>query len=785
VNEPARPNTSHWGAFQVRAEPGGDVTVIPHPDDPAPSPLLGNIAGGLRHATRVTRPAIRQGWLHDGPGPTARRGRDPFVEVEWDTALDLLARELRRVRATHGNEAIFGGSYGWASAGRFHHAQSQLHRFLGIFGGYTSSRNTYSYGTSQVLLPHLVGDTNLLQGASSWPSIVANTELIVAFGGIPEKNVYVTPGGVTTHGVPGYLAELAARGTAVVLISPMRSDLPEHLDAQWHPVIPGTDVALMLGLAHTLVAEDLHDKAFLDRCCAGYDTFERYLLGETDGVPKDAAWAGPVCGIEPEAIRELARRMAAARTLVTVTWSLQRARHGEQPVWAGLALAAMLGQIGLPGGGFGHGYGSMGDVGSTGPVVQLPTFRQGRNPVRTFIPVARIADMLLKPGAEYDYDGGRYTYPDIRLVYWAGGNPFHHHQDLGRLRTAFGRPDTIVVHEPHWTASARHADIVLPVTTSLEREDVGSGRRDTHLIAMHRAVPPVGQARDDYEVLAGLAQRLDCCDAFTEGRTARQWLEHLYGDWREAMLGGGHQVPEFEDFWAAGELRLPEGRPRGPLFGTFREDPVRFPLRTPTGKIEITSATVTGFGYDDCPGHPVWLEPDEWLGSPLARRFPLHLIANQPGTRLHSQLDVGATSQRAKVAGREALQLHPEDAAARGIGPGDVVRVFNDRGACLAGAVLTSSIRRGVVRLPTGAWFDPVPDASEPDASEPDASEPDASEPGAPPLCAHGNPNVLTADIPSSRLSQGCAGQHALVEVERLAGPPPPVTVGSPPPLIH
>jgi biotin/methionine sulfoxide reductase len=777
VNEPARPSTSHWGAFGVRPEPDGNVAVIPHPDDPAPSPLLGNIPGALRHATRVARPAIRQGWLENGPGPSDRRGRDPFVEVEWDTALDLLARELQRVRATHGNQAIFGGSYGWASAGRFHHAQSQLHRFLGIFGGYTASRNTYSYGTSQVLLPHLVGDANLLHGASSWPSIVANTELIVAFGGIPEKNVFVTPGGMTRHGVPGYLAELAARGTGIVLISPMRSDLPEYLDAQWHPVIPGTDVALMLGLAHTLVTESLHDKEFLDRYCAGYDTFERYLLGETDGVPRDAAWAGPVCGIEPEAIRDLARRMAAKRTLVTVTWSLQRARHGEQPVWAGLTLAAMLGQIGLPGGGFGHGYGSMGDVGSTGPLMKLPTFRQGRNPVRTFIPVARIADMLLNPGAEYDYDGGRYTYPDIRLVYWAGGNPFHHHQDLGRLRRAFRRPDTIVVHEPHWTATARQADIVLPVTTSLEREDVGSGRRDTHLIAMHRAVPPVGQARDDYEILGGLAERLDRRDAFTEGRTARQWLEHLYGEWRAAMLGGGHEVPAFEDFWAAGELRLPESRTQGPMFGAFRADPVRFPLRTPTGKIEITSATVAGFGYSDCPGHPVWLEPDEWLGSPLTRRFPLHLIANQPGTRLHSQLDVGATSQRAKVAGREALELHPEDAAARGIAAGDVVRVFNDRGACLAGAVLTSSIRRGVVRLPTGAWFDPVPDAS-------DAADPDAADPDAPPLCAHGNPNVLTADVPSSRLSQGCAGQHALVQVERLAGDPPPVTVTSPPPLI-
>jgi biotin/methionine sulfoxide reductase len=110
--------------------------------------------------------------------------------------------------------------------------------------------------------------------------------------------------------------------------------------------------------------------------------------------------------------------------------------------------------------------------------------------------------------------------------------------------------------------------------------------------------------------------------------------------------------------------------------------------------------------------------------------------------------------------------MHPDDASGRGIAAGDVVRVFNDRGACLAGAVLTTAIRRGVVRLPTGAWFDPVPEA------------------GPAPLCAHGNPNVLTADRPSSRLSQGCAGQHALVEIERWAGPPPPVTVGSPPPLL-
>lgn len=765
------PTTSHWGAFGVRRTAGGGVETVPHPADPSPSPLLGGVAGSLRHATRVRRPAVRRGWLEHGPGPSAARGAEPFVEVGWDEALDLLAAELSRVRREHGNQAVFGGSYGWASAGRFHHAQSQLHRFLAGFGGYTSSRNSYSLGTSLVLLPHLVGDADsVLRAASSWPTITGHTELIVAFGGIPEKNVHVTPGGVTRHATPGHLAALAARGTRIVLVSPLRADLPETAAAEWLPVVPAADTALMLGLAHTLLTEGLHDRGFLYRCCTGFDTFAGYLDGSADGTAKDAEWAARLCGIDAARIRALAREMAAARTLVTVTWSLQRARYGEQPVWAGLALAAMLGQIGLPGGGFGHGYGSMGDVGDTGPQLRLPALPQGRNPVDAFIPCARIADLLLHPGEEYDYDGARLRYPDIRLVHWAGGNPFHHHQDLGRLRRAFARPDTVVVHEPHWTATARHADIVLPVTTPLEREDLGGGRRDTHLIAMHRAVDPVGEARDDYQVLAALAERLGFGEEFTEGRTDRQWLEHLYTGWAERLAADGiAEPPPFERFWAAGEWQLPPGPEHVTLFARFRADPQGAPLATPSGRIELASAAIAALGLPDCPGHPAWLAPEERLRLAAdgqdAGRFPLLLIANQPGTRLHSQLDMGAPSLAAKVAGREALQLHPEDAAARGIADGDLLRVHNDRGACLAGAVVTDRVRPGVVRLPTGAWFDPVPGVE-------------------PPLCAHGNPNVLTADIPSSRLSQGCTGQHALVEIERWTGTePPPVTVRRPPPF--
>ncbi|ACU71682.1 molybdopterin oxidoreductase [Catenulispora acidiphila DSM 44928] len=756
------PTTSHWGAFSVRpdAEADGGIAVLPHPADPAPSPLLANVPGALRHRTRVRRPAVRRGWLERGPGPDSRRGREAFVEVGWDEALDLAAAEVDRVRTGPGPRAVFGGSYGWASAGRFHHAQSQVHRFLNLAGGFTASRNSYSLGTSLVVLPHIVGDAEaVLRAGSSWPTITENTELVLAFGGIPAKNVFVTPGGVTRHVTPGALEALSAH---IALISPLRADLPDGLDATWYPIAPATDVALMLALAHTLIVEDLHDRAFLDRYTVGFAEFEHYVRGG-DGTPKDAAWAAALCGIDAADIRALARRMAASRTLITVTWSLQRIQHGEQPVWAAIALAALLGQIGLPGGGFGHGYGSMGDVGDHGPQRRLPYLPQGRNPVAEYIPVARIADMLLNPGADYDYNGARRTYPDIRLVYWAGGNPFHHHQDLGRLRRAFARPDTVIVHEPFWTATARHADIVFPATTPLEREDLGGGRRDTHLIAMHQAVAPVGEARDDYAILSDLAARLGFGEEFTEGRTAREWLVHLYEGWRADLSAEGHAVPPFEEFWHAGDYLLPAGPSHFTLFEDFRADPDAHRLRTPSGRIEIVSETVRGFGYPDCPGHPAWLEPDE---HPTAGT-PLVLIANQPATRLHSQLDVGALSQGSKIHGREPVRIHPADAAARGIADGDLVRIFNSRGACLAGAVLADGLRPGVVQLPTGAWFDPVSGFDDE------------------PWCAHGNPNVLTADIPSSRLSQGCTGQHALVDVERFDGEPPPVTVTEPPVLLR
>ena len=758
-------HSSHWGAFSARVQDGKLTGVDAFAADPEPSPLLASIPDGLTADCRVRQPSVRRGWLDAGPAGRRPdlRGADEFVEVPWGDAIALVAGELRRVKEEHGNAAIFGGSYGWSSAGRFHHAKTQLARFLNCHGGYTDQLHNYSFAAALALLPHVVGTASVVGGeVTSWSALAGSTELWIAFGGLPAKNTQVEPGGIGAHGSGGWLRRMHASGTRFVSISPIRDDVPDELGADWLPLRPGSDTALMLGIAHTLADRGWHDTEFLSRYCVGYDRFERYLLGTADGQPKSAAWAAPITGLTAGAIESLAARMASRRTFITATWSLQRAEHGEQPYWMTIVLAAMLGQIGLRGGGFGFGFGNTAGIGTARLPFPAPSLPAGRNPTGSWIPVARMADLLLDPGGEYDFNGERRQYPDIRLVYWAGGNPFHHHQDLSRLVRAWRRPETIIVHEPWWTASARHADIVLPATTTLERNDIGAGSRDRWLMAMKQAVPPQDGARNDFDIFADLAAALGFGDAFTLGRTELDWVRALYEGTCDRARMAGIELPGFDEFWAAGGTEIPYER-EFVLFADFRADPRAHPLRTPSGRIEIVSETIAGFGYADCPGHPCWLPPDEWAGGDRAARYPLHLLSNQPKSRLHGQLDMGRVSLATKVHGREPCRINPADAAARGIGDGDVVLVANDRGRCLAGAVVTDAVRPGVVQMSTGAWYDPL------DPADPDSVD------------KHGNPNVLTQDRGTSRLGQGPSAQSALVEVSRFDGPVPPITAFSQP----
>jgi biotin/methionine sulfoxide reductase len=673
-----RYTSSHWGSYRIH----GDA-LEPLSDDPAPSRIgRGWVSAARDSQSRILRPAIRKGWLEGDRG--AARASDSFVEVSWERAIDLAARELTRVRETFGNGAIFAGSYGWASAGRFHHAQSQLRRFLNLAGGYVGIRDTYSHAAAEVLLPHVTGMTNgeFQDQMTSWPLVAEHCTLLVSFGGISPRTAQVASSGTTGHEVPGWLDRIKAR---VVNTSPESADFE---GAEWWPIRPGTDVALMLGLSHTLLAEGLHDEVFLTRCTSGWSVFRDYLSGASDGQARSADWAAPLCDLPADEIRTLARDMAANRTMIALPWGLQRADHGEQPLWAGLALAAMLGQIGRPGTGFGFGYGSTTPVGRPARLYPWPSVPQGLNRVHDFIPVARITDALERPGESYPYNLATRTYPDIRMVWWAGGNPFHHHQDLARLDRAWQRPETVVVQDHSWTATARRADIVLPSTTPLEREDIMMNRRDPTLIYMSAMFPPMGDALDDHEIFRRLAAKLGFEAAFTEGRSVENWLRHLWDRAVRVVARTGANPPDFDTLREEGRFDIPGAEQTRVQFRAFVNDPEGRPLRTESGRITLHNEAIAAAGLADCPGHPAWLEPAESLLD--APEGALHLISGQPDTRLHAQNDRGAEAQADKIAGREPCYMHPETAAARGIAEGSVVRLRNARGATLAGVRFTA-----------------------------------------------------------------------------------------------
>ncbi len=757
-----RYTAAHWGIYEVE-ETDGLPRLAPFRGDPEPTQIGLDQLDERVTRLRVRRPAVRRSWLERGPGQSPPlRGREPFVEVPWDEALDLVAGELSRVRAAHGNGAIFGGSYGWSSAGRFHHAQSQVHRFLATIGGYVSHVDTYSLAAGRVIVPHVAGPIDELHANhTSWDVMAAHTELFVGFGGLPAKNAQISPGGAGDHMLRDGLAGMVAAGTRFINISPVNDNLVTGGPVEWIPIRPGTDAALMLALTRVLFASGCLDRDFLARCCVGVQELSDYLDGTSDGVEKTPAWAAGITGIPASRICRLAHEIADHRTMLNVAFSLQRAQCGEQPFFAVIALAAAAGQIGLPGGGFGLGYGAMNAIGSPYHRLKGPTLPQGRNPVRDFIPVSRIADMLMNPGAPFTYNGRDYTYPDIRLVYWAGGNPYHHHQDLSRLRRAWEKPETVIVHEQYWTATAKLADIVLPATIPLERDDIGFASRERYLVAMRRVSAPLAEARHDFDIFRDIARRLGAEAAYTEGRDPAGWIRHLYEDCAGRAAGQGIALPDFETFWADGLVDLaPHARPQV-FLSAFREDPAAAALTTPSGRIELHSAAIAGFGLDDCPGHAAWIAPTEWLGT--AEADELHLISDQPARKLHSQLDHSAYSVEGKQDGRERVTIAASDAAARGIADGDTVELYNARGRCLAAALVSDAIMPGVIRLSTGAWFDPF-----------------AADEG---LDAQGNPNVLTRDLGASSLSQGCSAQTCLVRLRRVEGAAPAPGAHQPPPF--
>ena len=738
--------STHWGTYETSKKNGKNIKINKWSKDPNPSDFG---LGFLKSATddlRINQPHIRKEWLKDRDNRKNLRGLDEFVAVSWKEAIDITAFELQNIKNNFGNNSIYAGSYGWASAGRFHHAKSQLNRFFNLFGGFSSSLQSYSYAAAQTLLPHIVGHDlySFLDEHNTWNTIEQECDLIVMFGGMPLKNSQVSSGGVGKHTTEIALRKCVESGTKFINISPNSNDSAKFLNAKQISIIPNTDTALMLSLAYILIVSDKYDKKFIEDYTSGFNEFKSYVLGENNNQPCTPEWASNITSIPVEIIKWLAEELSKNKTMISISWSLQRASAGEQPLWMGITLASMLGHIGTEGGGIGFGYSSVNSTGDVFKKIPWKSLPQGKNKIKDFIPVARITDMLEKPNELFQYDGQKLKYPNIKLIYWAGGNPFHHHQDLNRLVKAWQIPKTIIVNEIWWNAQARHADIILPANTALERNDIMLNPRDPTIIANKKTISSFGESKSDYDIFSCLADKLGFLNSFTENKSELDWLKYLWDESKKVSEKMNLKLPEFDKFWEDGFFEVPIERTKKIMFKDFRDNPKINALNTPSGKIEITSNIIKNYNLKDCKGHPTWIEPYEWLGR--KENFPLHLISNQPEYRLHGQLDNAEYSLKNKIKDREPVLINTEDAKERNIENNDVVLIFNKRGRVLAGARLSNEIMRGVLVLSTGAWFDPDYEIN---------------------TDLHGNPNVLTKDIGTSQLSQAPTSHTCLVEIRK------------------
>ncbi len=771
---------AHWGPLSVTVKNGRVIASGPALPNRRENYLQSVVADQIYHRVRVKQPMVRKGFLNnldEVEHPDGRRGKDEFVPVSWERAYDLIEQQLKRVRQQHGAKSIWGGSYGWRSSGSLHTAFTLMQRFFWLTGGYVDDVNSYSTGAISVIMPHVMGNSETTVPQTTWPVILEHSDVVVIMAANPMNTLKIAWTSSDEEG-RSYFEKLRDSDKRVIIIDPMRSETARFFGdrAEWIAPNPTTDVALMLGIAHELLTTERHDQAFLDQYTVGFDRFAAYLRGETDATEKTPEWAAAICDVPAEKIRELAKLFADNRTMLMGGWAMQRADKGEQTHWTLVTLAAMLGQIGLPGGGFGFCYHY--SNGGTPPheAVVVPGIsatpdaphlaERVEDTSKYTLPVSRIVHALENPGDLMDYNGTKVTLADIRLIWWCGGNPFHHHQDTNRLRRAWQKPEVVIVSEPYWTATAKHADIVLPITTTYERDDITmtGDFSNMHIVPMKKVVEPQHEAQDDYEVFRELSARFGVEREYSEGRTQIQWIKHFYEQAKQVGRYRRVRMPRFQQFWEANEiLKNPPDpdRVNWVRHADFRADPILNPLGTPSGKIEIFSQTIDDMHYDDCRGHASWLEPVEYLGN-ATPDYPVHMLTPHLAYRLHSQLNYTRLREQYAVANREPVLIHPEDAAERNINDGDLVRVYNGRGQILCGAVLDEGLKRRVIAVHEGAWYDPTDDGDNA-------------------LCKNGNMNVLVIDRGTSKLAQGNCGYTALVQFEKFTDPAPKLTAFDPP----
>ena len=504
-----------------------------------------------------------------------------------------------------------------------------------------------------------------------------------------------------------WVVEMKRRGIRLITIDPVYTETAAMSD-EWIPIRAGGDSALMAAMAYVMIEQGLHDSAFIDTYTVGFEPFRQYLMGESDGTPKTPEWAADKTDMSAEKIRALAMEYATTKGVkIASARGIQRNEHGEQQVRMLIALATIKGEFGLPGGGLGFEIPGSAGVGDAKVVGKAPaSFGERPQPRHPDHPAAALRALhpRTRPSS-HDHDGKQYAYPEpgkseLKLLYWAGGSALNQHDDINLTLEAFKKIETIIVQDSWWTPASRHADIVLPINTLFERNDMTRFWR--YVVYQHKIIESLGESRSDFEVFRDLADRLGFKDDFTTGLdTEDAWLRKLYESADYGLTLRGVPRRGLRTRWTSTRRRTWPSPTSAPT-----------PARTRwarLGQDRDHSETIASYGYDDCPATPQWIEPTEWLGSPLTKDYPLQMMNKHPLWRRHSSYDnVDTLHKDSKINGYEPVWINPADAATRGIATGDVVRVFNGRGSILCAALVTDRVRSQTVVVQEGSWFSPI-----------------------------------------------------------------------------
>lgn len=660
----------------------------------------------LSHPDRLNYPMKR----------TGARGSGEFERITWDEAIETIASEKKRIQEKYGPESVAYLSIWYANNGLML-ADNVMKRMLALTGGYLNFPSTSSYSTGQAKAASLYtyGAPAPVGGSTVRNAEFEDGQIVIFFGN--------AVGDARLSGV-GFANEVTyekeKHRLRVIYVDPRCSNITTNQDNEWIPIRPGTDAALVAGIAHVLITENLVARDFLHTYCVGFDeetlpedakpntSYEAYVMGTGyDLVEKTPAWASSITQIPEQRIIDLAHELAgASRVFVTQGFGVARRSNGEQNSRSIMLLAMLLGQMGVPGTHDGRELG-MNKYG-------IAPFPKADNPCKVSLPTYLWPTAVDEPETitpeEHDLVGEK-TFPGIKMIVGYGASVLTiQHGDVQRTHRILSdetKCEFIVMSEIFMTDACKYADILIPDLAAQEVMNVTEAGFQENARMIQYATPvyePKFERRDIFEVCADICDKFGVREEFTQGKTRDEWVRELYEAGRKKFP----QLPEWSKGFKMGIFK--EEPPALVAQQKFIADPEANPLPTPSGKIEIYSSRLVALEQKrlvhdpDCSIAPIPVYDPAFNGfEDCTEEYPLLLSDYHPVSAVNSSLQ---NLDILREGYHETLWINPVDAESRGIESGDTVLVANDIGRLLIEAKVTPRVIPGTVTMPQGMLFD-------------------------------------------------------------------------------